>query len=251
MATIKKVVVDKEDLPAIYKENTYISKTGTVGSISGAGPWTATITNMATTDALSIGDEILATSGTGSLGSGGTYIVASIVSGTSITFTATGGTTPTAGTITNIKFISLSYNIRYRLISEDRNRVSAWSKVYNLKVPYVIPITEYSIVVNNSHDLVTVTWNLNKVPETAYFDVWVRWVGSHPEINYPWIYAATTTLNQYNFVFPATIPDPISGGTETPNKIRVVVQRSTYPKEKENYPTSKQVTVFETDLETL
>lgn len=79
-----------------------VSTTGTVGSITGTGPWTATITGMTDTADLIPGSAITATNGTGSLGGGGTYIVASIVSNTSITFTATGGTTPVAGTVTNI-----------------------------------------------------------------------------------------------------------------------------------------------------
>jgi len=84
-------------------DDTLISTTGTVGSISGAGPWTATITGMSTTTGLTVGDEITATAGTGSLGGGaGVYTVATIPGNTSITFTATGGTTPTAGTVTNV-----------------------------------------------------------------------------------------------------------------------------------------------------
>jgi hypothetical protein len=84
-------------------DNEIISTTGTVGSISGAGPWTATITGMSTTTGLDVGDTIIATNGTGSLGGGaGVYTVASIVSNTSITYTAVGGTTPTAGTITSV-----------------------------------------------------------------------------------------------------------------------------------------------------
>jgi len=84
-------------------DDTLISTTGTVGSISGAGPWTATITGMSTTTGLTVGDQITATVGSGSLGGGaGVYTVATIPGNTSITFTATGGTTPTAGTVTNI-----------------------------------------------------------------------------------------------------------------------------------------------------
>jgi hypothetical protein len=80
-----------------------ISTTGTVGSIVGAGsPWQATITGMSTTTGLAPGDIITATNGTGSLGGAGVYTVDTVVSNTSITFIATGGTTPTAGTITNI-----------------------------------------------------------------------------------------------------------------------------------------------------
>ena len=84
-------------------DDTLISTTGTVGSIVGASsPWQATITGMSTTTGLAPGDIITATAGTGSLGAGGTYTVDTVVSNTSITFTATGGTTPTAGTITNL-----------------------------------------------------------------------------------------------------------------------------------------------------
>jgi len=83
-------------------DDVIISTTGTVGSITGAGPWTAAISGMSTNTGLAIGDEISATAGVGSLGGGGTYTVASLVGSTGITFTATGGTTPTAGTVTNV-----------------------------------------------------------------------------------------------------------------------------------------------------
>jgi len=80
-----------------------ISTTGTVGSIVGAtSPWQATITGMSTTTGLATGDIITATNGTGSLGGSGVYTVNTVVSNTSITFVATGGTTPVNGTITNI-----------------------------------------------------------------------------------------------------------------------------------------------------
>ena len=84
-------------------DDTVISTTGTVGSISGSGPWTATITGMSTTAGLTVGDTITATAGTGTLGGGaGVYTVLTIPGNTSITYTATGGTTPTAGTVTDI-----------------------------------------------------------------------------------------------------------------------------------------------------
>jgi hypothetical protein len=143
-----------------------------------------------------------------------------------------------------------SYNIRYRLISEDRNRVSHWSKIYNLVSPAITPITTgYAIVITSASDLVTVTWK-NEVPGTAYFDVWVKWVGASAESLYTWQYLATTMESQYSMAFPTDIPDP-TGGTELPQKVRVAVQRPTYPKEKENYPTNSDITVFETDLEIL
>tara|TARA_R110000803_G_scaffold26121_3_gene62119 strand:+ start:458 stop:1666 length:1209 start_codon:yes stop_codon:yes gene_type:complete len=79
-----------------------ISATGTVGTITGSGPWTAHITGMTSVGDLQPGDQIYAANGTGKLGVGGVYTVASIVSATEITYTATGGTIPIAGTITGI-----------------------------------------------------------------------------------------------------------------------------------------------------
>ena len=77
---------------------------GTVGTITGTGPWTATITGISSTTGINVGQNITATGGTGTLfgGSPTSVLVASIVSGTSITVTVTGGTIPTAGTITSI-----------------------------------------------------------------------------------------------------------------------------------------------------
>lgn len=78
---------------------------GTVGNtITGSGPWTATITGISSTTGINVGQYITATAGTGSLfgGSPTSVVVASVVSSTSITVTVTGGTTPTAGTITSI-----------------------------------------------------------------------------------------------------------------------------------------------------
>ena len=100
----------------------FISGTGTVGSISGTGPWTATITNMTSTDGLAAGDEIYATAGTGSLGTGGTVIVTGVPTGTSITVSVTGGTTPTAGTITNIYLTNV--------ITQTNQVLASWPEGY-------------------------------------------------------------------------------------------------------------------------
>lgn len=90
--------------------STVLSTTGTVGSITGSGPWTATITGMSATTGFVVGAPLTATGGTGTLygGSPTSVVVASIVSSSSITYTVTGGTTPTAGTITNVSSTVLS-----------------------------------------------------------------------------------------------------------------------------------------------
>lgn len=79
----------------------FLSTTGTLGTIAGTGPWTATITGMTAAGGYRVGTTITSTAGTGSFNTN-TVTVTSIASATSITVSATGGTIPTAGTVTNI-----------------------------------------------------------------------------------------------------------------------------------------------------
>lgn len=83
--------------------NGTLSTTGTIGTVAGTGPYTATITGMSATNGFYVGQVITATAGTGSFGAG-TMTVASIVSTTSITVSSTA--TFTAGTVTNISTTS-------------------------------------------------------------------------------------------------------------------------------------------------
>lgn len=74
---------------------------GTVANITGSGPWTADITGLTSTTGLNVGDQITADRSGGSIGGAGTYIVTA-VNATSITYTATGGTAPQAGGISQL-----------------------------------------------------------------------------------------------------------------------------------------------------
>jgi len=84
------------------------STTGTIGAVTGAGtiasPWIATITGVSATTGIVEGSPITATNGTGNLfgGTPTSCTVQSFVANTSITFAVVGGSTPIAGTITNI-----------------------------------------------------------------------------------------------------------------------------------------------------
>ena len=110
------------------------STTGTVGTISGSGPWTATITGMTSTTGLAAGSVIYATAGSGSIGAGGgTVTIASVVSNTSVTITQTGGTIPTAGTITNIYVTDLYVDTNVVLTSWPEGYVYGTLHNYYLK----------------------------------------------------------------------------------------------------------------------
>ena len=95
---------------------------GVVGSISGTSPtWTATITGLRDTSLFTIGMKISAQASIpGSIGSNGVYTITSKTS-TSITYSASGGTTPIGGTVYNIRNVSTTPQIFNNIIDVGEN----------------------------------------------------------------------------------------------------------------------------------
>ena len=94
---------------------------GTVENVAGSGPWTATISGLASTDGLEVGDQFIADDSDsddrslGSIGADGVYVIDSVdaVNG-SITYTATGGITPVAGPVEDVlSWSTLEYRIDF------------------------------------------------------------------------------------------------------------------------------------------
>ena len=100
----------RSDIESFAMRPDVLNPTGTVGTISGSGPWVGTITGLGTTTNIAVGNTIVATNGVGSLGTGGLYTV-TFVGATSVDFSAAGGTTPIAGTITSIKIYPGNINM--------------------------------------------------------------------------------------------------------------------------------------------
>lgn len=105
---------------------------GTVGSITGTGPWTAVLT-LSSTTGVSVGYQLLATSGTGSIGTG-VCVVTIVNSGLNqVTFTCTGGTTPVNGNVINVKFFAGALNMNDNKIvnvATPTNDYDAATKLY-------------------------------------------------------------------------------------------------------------------------
>ena len=150
-----------------------ISTTGTVGSIAGTGPWTATITGMTSTVGLSIGSEISAVAGVGSIGTG-IITVTSVIGDTSITILCTGGTTPTAGTVTNIQAINQTV--------QNNAVLSTWAEGYVYST-----LREYYIKRHNDQDAA--------VYDAKFKEAWNavedqnnlgKWSGGHTRLTSVW-----------------------------------------------------------------
>ena len=73
------------------------------------------------------------------------------------------------------------YSVRYRIVSEDRNRSSHWSPIYNLQANYTLE-TFGLLVVEKNASHVLVIWNpvsIKKngtlVKKATEYDVWLNW----------------------------------------------------------------------------
>ena len=156
-------------------QDAVISATGTVGSISGAGPWTASISGMVSNAGLTVGNTITATAGTGSLGGGaGVYTVASLVGSTGITFTATGGTTPTAGTVTNITLTGQTVQTNPVLNTWAEGYVYSTLREYYIKRHNAEDAAVYQQKYENAWNIVEDQNNLGK------------WSGGHTRLTSVW-----------------------------------------------------------------
>lgn len=74
------------------------------------------------------------------------------------------------------------YEIRYRIISEDRNRISAWSPIFTIDSELIytstgsISLSKATGTVSSSWQAVTVKRGTSGTPEGIEgYDVWVRW----------------------------------------------------------------------------
>ena len=155
----------------------------------------------------------------------------------------------------------LFYNIRYRVISEDRNRISHWSKVYKIIMPPTtdadLPYTSATRIhvnkVGSSPKTIIVTWShpleseLNPDPAKAQlerifdavsvFDVWIRWSTLNtPSPTNPadwavdWTYFTTVSADTFSILKPSAY-----------NAIGVAIQIPTVEKSRDT-----RLTLFQT-----
>ena len=88
---------------------------------------------------------------------------------------------------------TLKYNTRYRLISEDRNRTSHWSPIYNSDG---VDIVVTSGAVSKTGDVITAVWgDQNDFPE---YDVFVKFDSND------FFYHGKSKVHSYSFLKTGT-----------------------------------------------
>lgn len=109
------------------------------------------------------------------------------------------------------------YVVRYRIISEDRNRISHWSPQYLVSPIALQAESLATATISNIGDSIVVSWDTSSNAEVPAVDIFVAW-GSSPGSVGLYSYHATLAGN--------TTTIPVPAGSQAVN---VKVQLTTYP----------------------
>lgn len=93
------------------------------------------------------------------------------------------------------------YVVRYRIISEDRNRVSHWSPQYY--VPITTPNVEdiYNVSIVQAQGTVVASWELDNDQEVLSSDIFVAWGTAHGSVG-AYEYHSTITGTTVTLAIP-------------------------------------------------
>lgn len=124
-----------------------------------------------------------------------------------------------------INSITEKYDVRYRVISEDKNRTSHWSPIVTLDPQYIYVPGNITIVSSGittvAWDSVTVKIGVQTIRQAKDYDVWVKW--SKAAGNGDWNYVQRISGNSINLVHPSTFYINGVNQAETPNRLTIEV----------------------------
>lgn len=121
-----------------------------------------------------------------------------------------------------------AYVLRYRVISEDKNRYSHWSPIITIDPGYVY--TTNSITHVNSGSITTVVWDQASITKDSaviskskQYDVWVKWNKNTDGTNGDWLYQQRVETNSIVLITPSTYTINGVDQSSAPNRLRVEV----------------------------
>jgi hypothetical protein len=147
------------------------------------------------------------------------------------------------------------YDIRYRIISEDKNRTSYWSDIKRIIMPPTsdadLPYTTtpriniYTVTTGTGSKAITSTWTYPTAPadfnvnaykaelerrfaQVGFFDIFVRWSDNLTgPVWTDWVYETTISTNTYNILARTTptVAKRIEIGVQIPTALRAYEPR--------------------------
>ena len=131
----------------------------------------------------------------------------------------------TQDSLPTINSITGKYDVRYRIVSEDKNRTSHWSPIINIDPQYTYVSGNISIA---SSGLTTVAWDTvtikigtQVIRQAKDYDVWVKW--SKAAGNGDWNYVQRVSGNSISLVHPDTFYINGVDQVDAPNRITIEI----------------------------
>lgn len=120
---------------------------------------------------------------------------------------------------------SEGYVIRYRVLSEDKNRLSHWSPTFTIKPEYTY--TPGNIYFNKAGSIATIVWDAVKIlkdsieiREAQDYDIWTKWDKSDGG---DWNYKTRVTGTSISLPIPSTYKIDGVVQMSIPNKLTVEI----------------------------
>lgn len=131
------------------------------------------------------------------------------------------------------------YSLRYRIISDDRNRVSHWSPIYLIDPNYTF--VPGIIHFNKAGDIASIVWDavtVNKVDggntyfirKASQYDFWVRWDRGGGDGD--WLYKERLSTTSLSLPVPTTYTVNGIVQPSAPNRMSIEVYLTGYPIER-------------------
>lgn len=109
----------------------------------------------------------------------------------------------------------LVYSVRYRIVSDDRNRSSHWSDIKNLVSSPVVELTAsfYSLTHSNSTHIISLVWKPDKTHNFSQYDIFTAYniAGATPTVS-EFVYAGSVSSPSFSTIF------------STENNVSILVQ---------------------------
>lgn len=130
-----------------------------------------------------------------------------------------------------INSVTQGYEIRYRVISEDKNRTSHWSPIFLVQPEYTyVPGTIHHA---KAGDVSTVAWNsveikkgTTLIKEAMSYDVWVRWDRGDSG---DWNYRSRVDTSSISLITPSTYTKNGVIQGSPPNRLSVEIYLKGFP----------------------
>jgi hypothetical protein len=130
-----------------------------------------------------------------------------------------------------INSVTEGYEVRYRVISEDKNRTSHWSPIFLVQPEFTyVPGTIHH---TKAGDVSTVAWNsveikkgLILIKEAMTYDVWVRWDRGDSG---DWQYRSRVDTSSISLITPATYTKNSVVQGSPPNRLSVEIYLKGFP----------------------